>query len=224
VAWPPASRKRQPRSGIARIRPTGAGGGVFTQNRVQAAPVKLDRERVKSGTTRAVIVNAGNANCANGRQGMVAAEAMADAAARALNCPTIRCWWLPPVSSAPLSHPKGRGGHARPGWWPESKRDSRSGPAIMTTDTRPKTGAREGRLAALLSHRRRGQGRRYDPAGHGHHALLHLHGRRYLRCRPAVGAEAVGGRVFQPHHHRRRHQHQRHGDSHGQRRFRGAGS
>ena len=41
---------------------------VFTQNRVQAAPVQLDRERVKSGAARAVIVNAGNANCANGRQ------------------------------------------------------------------------------------------------------------------------------------------------------------
>jgi N-acetylglutamate synthase/N-acetylornithine aminotransferase len=42
---------------------------VFTQNRVQAAPVQLDRERVKSGTARAVIVNAGNANCANGGRG-----------------------------------------------------------------------------------------------------------------------------------------------------------
>jgi glutamate N-acetyltransferase/amino-acid N-acetyltransferase len=59
---------------------------VFTKNRVQAAPVKLDRERVKSGTARAVIVNAGNANCANGQQGW-SPPAMAAAAARALNVP-----------------------------------------------------------------------------------------------------------------------------------------
>jgi glutamate N-acetyltransferase/amino-acid N-acetyltransferase len=60
---------------------------VFTKNCVQAAPVKLDRERVKSGMTQAVIVNAGNANCANGQQGLAAAGAMAAAAARALNLP-----------------------------------------------------------------------------------------------------------------------------------------
>ena len=40
--------------------------GVFTQNRVQAAPVKLSRRhlRLSRGEVGAVIVNAGNANCA----------------------------------------------------------------------------------------------------------------------------------------------------------------
>ena len=39
---------------------------VFTQNRVQAAPVKLARRhlRVSGGVAGAVLVNAGNANCA----------------------------------------------------------------------------------------------------------------------------------------------------------------
>jgi len=55
--------------------------GVFTRNRVQAAPVLLDKERVKSGTCQAIIVNSGNANCCTGEQGMTDAGSMAQAAA-----------------------------------------------------------------------------------------------------------------------------------------------
>ena len=59
--------------------------GVFTQNRVQAAPVVLDQQRVKSGLCQAIIVNSGNANCCTGRKGMQDAEAMARLTAQALN-------------------------------------------------------------------------------------------------------------------------------------------
>lgn len=55
--------------------------GVFTKNRVKAAPVMLDRQRVKSGICRAVIVNSGNANCCTGNEGMVRARQMARSAA-----------------------------------------------------------------------------------------------------------------------------------------------
>jgi glutamate N-acetyltransferase/amino-acid N-acetyltransferase len=48
--------------------------GVFTRNRVQAAPVVLDRKRVQRRRCQAVVVNAGNANCCTGVQGM--ADAM----------------------------------------------------------------------------------------------------------------------------------------------------
>ena len=43
-----------------------SGAAVFTQNRVQAAPVKLCRQhlRVSKGQVGAILVNAGNANCA----------------------------------------------------------------------------------------------------------------------------------------------------------------
>jgi glutamate N-acetyltransferase / amino-acid N-acetyltransferase len=44
--------------------------GVFTQNRIQAAPVQLDRQRIGRGVCRALIVNSGNANCCTGEQGM----------------------------------------------------------------------------------------------------------------------------------------------------------
>jgi len=51
---------------------------VFTRNRVQAAPVLLDRERIKSGRCRAIVVNSGCANCCTGEQGMADAKAMAE--------------------------------------------------------------------------------------------------------------------------------------------------
>lgn len=61
--------------------------GVFTRNRVQAAPVLLDRDRIRSGLCRAVIVNSGNANCCTGQEGLHGAERMARAAARVLGAP-----------------------------------------------------------------------------------------------------------------------------------------
>jgi glutamate N-acetyltransferase/amino-acid N-acetyltransferase len=51
--------------------------GVFTQNRIQAAPVQLDRQRINKGVCRALIVNSGNANCCTGEQGMRDAMDMA---------------------------------------------------------------------------------------------------------------------------------------------------
>jgi glutamate N-acetyltransferase/amino-acid N-acetyltransferase len=44
---------------------------VFTVNKVKAAPVLLDEERVKSGRCRALVVNSGNANACTGPQGLV---------------------------------------------------------------------------------------------------------------------------------------------------------
>ncbi len=58
--------------------------GVFTRNLVLAAPVLLDRQRIKTGVCRALIVNSGNANCCTGEQGMQAAERMARSAADGL--------------------------------------------------------------------------------------------------------------------------------------------
>jgi glutamate N-acetyltransferase/amino-acid N-acetyltransferase len=58
--------------------------GLFTRNRIQAAPVMVDRKRIKSGVCRAVIVNSGNANCCTGDRGIEDAVAMAKAAALSL--------------------------------------------------------------------------------------------------------------------------------------------
>lgn len=43
---------------------------VFTTNKVKAAPVLIDEERVKSGRAQALVVNSGNANACTGQRGM----------------------------------------------------------------------------------------------------------------------------------------------------------
>jgi glutamate N-acetyltransferase/amino-acid N-acetyltransferase len=44
--------------------------GVFTTNRVQAAPVIQSRENIKNGRVRAIVVNSGNANACTGETGL----------------------------------------------------------------------------------------------------------------------------------------------------------
>jgi len=44
--------------------------GVFTQNRVKAAPVLISMERVKSGKAQAVLINSGSANACTGKRGL----------------------------------------------------------------------------------------------------------------------------------------------------------
>ncbi len=61
-------------------------GATFTQNRVPAAPVLLDREQLaRSPFVRAIVVNSGNANACTGDRGMDDARAMIVATARALS-------------------------------------------------------------------------------------------------------------------------------------------
>jgi len=51
--------------------------GVFTTNAFKASPVKLSIANLRNKTHRAIVVNSGNANCANGMQGDADALAMA---------------------------------------------------------------------------------------------------------------------------------------------------
>ncbi len=57
---------------------------VFTQNVVKAAPVLVDMEKVKNPTTRAFVINSGNANACTGDQGIADAHATAERAAERL--------------------------------------------------------------------------------------------------------------------------------------------
>ncbi len=57
--------------------------GVYTQNRVFAAPVGLCRARTPSADIRAVVINSGNANACTGERGDRDARAMAASAAEA---------------------------------------------------------------------------------------------------------------------------------------------
>jgi glutamate N-acetyltransferase/amino-acid N-acetyltransferase len=58
--------------------------GVFTTNKVKAAPVLLNMERIKRGKARAIIANAGNANACTGDKGLENARLTAELAAKAL--------------------------------------------------------------------------------------------------------------------------------------------
>jgi glutamate N-acetyltransferase/amino-acid N-acetyltransferase len=52
--------------------------GVFTTNRVKAAPVLLDMERIREGRAQTILVNSGNANACTGKKGMENARLLAD--------------------------------------------------------------------------------------------------------------------------------------------------
>lgn len=61
--------------------------GVFTQNRVVGAPVKVSRSRLPRGTARGVVINSGNSNACTGDRGIADAEWMTAEVARQLGCP-----------------------------------------------------------------------------------------------------------------------------------------
>jgi len=43
--------------------------GVFTKNQVKAAPVVIDKDRLKQGRAQAILVNSGSANACTGAKG-----------------------------------------------------------------------------------------------------------------------------------------------------------
>lgn len=85
-----ATIKKKNRLDIAVIYSTvpAAAAGIFTLNRIKAAPVVLSMERLAgSGRAQAIVVNSGNANACCGEQGMLDALAMAAETAGALGIP-----------------------------------------------------------------------------------------------------------------------------------------
>lgn len=125
--------------------------GVFTTNRVAAAPVVLDRRHLRNHVGRAIIVNSGNANACTGKQGLLAATTMAATAARELNIPVEQVFvgstgvigrLLPidrisaaiPTLVSRLSEKGGR----------------QAAQAILTTDLRPKTIAVQGKIGGRI--------------------------------------------------------------------------
>ncbi len=60
--------------------------GVFTQNKVCGAPVKVSRERVPRGSGRALVINSGNSNACTGDRGIEDARWMTAQIAGLLGC------------------------------------------------------------------------------------------------------------------------------------------
>jgi glutamate N-acetyltransferase / amino-acid N-acetyltransferase len=65
--------------------PDYAGAGVFTRNKVKAAPVLWSQQVLTTGRLRAVILNSGGANACTGPQGFQDTHATAEAVAAALS-------------------------------------------------------------------------------------------------------------------------------------------
>ena len=119
---------------------------VFTQNLVVAAPVTISKQHLRDskGRMRAVIVNAGNANCATGPAGTDAAQRTVEETAKRLGCHSnevIVC--STGVIGVPLAVEKIL--RALPKLTRNRRPSARSfaelSLAICTTDTRPKTAA-----------------------------------------------------------------------------------
>jgi len=128
---------------LVRFDPVATVAGVLTKSRCAAAPVDWDRERLKGGKARALVVNSGNANAFTGMKGRQAVEATAAAAASALGCDTSEVFLAStgvigePLDPKPFADNLARlATEARPGAFLDAAR------AIMTTDTFPKLATR----------------------------------------------------------------------------------
>ena len=112
--------------------------GAFTTNKVKAAPVQLDMERLRSGLAQAILVNSGNANACTGQAGMELALATSTLAAGELGIdPSLVLVASTGVIGQPLREPFAR---SMPDLVASLSPDGfeQVAQAIMTTDLVPK--------------------------------------------------------------------------------------
>jgi glutamate N-acetyltransferase/amino-acid N-acetyltransferase len=115
-----------------------AAAGVFTQNRVCAAPVQVCRERLPRNDARAIVVCSGNANACTGEQGLADARRMAELAALELRCRQEQVLVASTgVIGRPLPMPLLEAGIPKAVREAAAGRDAfhRAAQAILTTDT-----------------------------------------------------------------------------------------
>ena len=109
--------------------------GVFTQSACASSEVEMGREQVKSGSARALVVNAGNSNAFTGYRGREAVEQIMQQVAGHLGCDTSEVFVSSTgVIGVPLPKDKARDGvaaalSAEPCTWEDAAS------AISTTDT-----------------------------------------------------------------------------------------
>ena len=113
--------------------------GLFTTNAVKAAPVLLDRQRMKGGRCQAVVINSGNANACTGEGGLRDAKKATSLVAKGLGIKeTLVFASSTGVIGVPLPMERMEEGIPRAieALSPEGWMDTVE--AIMTTDTFPK--------------------------------------------------------------------------------------
>jgi glutamate N-acetyltransferase/amino-acid N-acetyltransferase len=129
---------------LVKLSPGSRASGVFTQNRFCAAPVIVCREHLaQDRQTRALLINAGNANAGTGDAGLAAARLTCAAVARQMDCAPEE---VLPFSTGVIMEPlpvdrivdalPRCAAALTPGGWYAAVR------AIMTTDTVPKGASR----------------------------------------------------------------------------------
>jgi glutamate N-acetyltransferase/amino-acid N-acetyltransferase len=113
--------------------------GVFTTNRVKAAPVVVTQERIRRGRLQAVAANSGSANCFTGKAGIKLAQNSCAALAAGIGCGTEL---VVPCSTGVIGHlydlEKYRAGIRDAVAALSSDALEDFARAIMTTDTHPK--------------------------------------------------------------------------------------
>lgn len=129
---------------VMRLAPGSRVAGVFTQNSFAAAPVQVCRSHLAAGAQiRALVVNAGNANCGTGATGLAAARRSCEAVAALLHC---RPEEVLPFSTGVILEPLPveRIERALPACVAALGADrwAEAASAIMTTDTVPKGASR----------------------------------------------------------------------------------
>ena len=136
---------KQDKYGLALIKAEGSAAGVFTRNRVIAAPLILTREHLEGGRLSAVIANSGNANAFTGPEGIEDARDMAKLAAR----PGLDERTVAVASTGVIGHRldldiiRSQVGEVTAGLTDSAKGSTAAASAIMTTDTCTKEAAVE---------------------------------------------------------------------------------
>ncbi len=122
--------------------------GVFTQNQVCAAPVKVCREHLlQQGMARAIVMNSGIANACTGSKGMVAAKDMAAETAKLLGCEPQEIFVCSTGKIGPqLPLDKIVSGIGTLVDAAQAGNVQETAEAMMTTDTRPKVSVAEVQL------------------------------------------------------------------------------
>ena len=140
-------KQRGPDVALIVADPPAAAAGVFTVNRAPAAPVQIARRRVAGGRLAGVLVHAGNANAATGREGLRTAEAATALAARLVGVPATA---IAPCATGrigvPVPRPRLLRGVRAAAAALRAEGFADAARAIMTTDAFPKTAVRHLRL------------------------------------------------------------------------------
>lgn len=125
--------------------------GVFTTNKIKAAPVLVTQRQIKKGIARGVIINSGNANACTGKQGMADAELMVELTASAISSDPGKVFVASTgVIGEPMPMEKIRPAIKEAGARLSSDGGDNAAAAIMTTDTFLKKIAVRGKIGGKM--------------------------------------------------------------------------